>query len=169
MLHEEEKKTVLAYLSPYLGNEDVLKMKDFIQHGTVSTYDHALSVAFTAYEMAKKYRGVNMEELMAAAFLHDFYLYDWHEPDKSHKWHGFHHAKRAADNAKRVFGVSDAVYQAIYGHMWPLNPERPPLSKIAWILFLADKRVSLKETIDGKKRKVAEEIEKLEENELVTQ
>ncbi len=157
MLNEEEKKTVLSYLSPYLENTDVLRMKNYIQHGNVTTYDHCLSVAFLSYGIAKKFHSrVNMEELMAAAFLHDFYLYDWHEPDKSHKWHGFHHAKRAADNARRVFGVSDTVYRAIYGHMWPLNPERIPTSGIARILFLADKCVSTRETLRGKKAKMKE-------------
>ena len=35
----------------------------------------------------------------------------------------------------------------IRSHMWPLNPERVPRSKEAWIVCVADKLVSLHETL----------------------
>ena len=35
---------VLRYLRPYLENESVQKMKTYIQHGDVSTYEHCLNV-----------------------------------------------------------------------------------------------------------------------------
>jgi uncharacterized protein len=78
--------------------------------------------------------------------LHDFYLYDWHcADDGSHRRHGFHHARRARDNAVREFAVDIRIQSAIDSHMWPLNPLRIPRSREAWILWVADKIETFRE------------------------
>ncbi len=140
-------------LASYLEHPTALEMKKYIQHGDITTYDHALAVAHRCYRYAYK-RRVNIEELTVAAFLHDLYLYDWHEPDKSHKWHGYHHAKRASENAERIFSVSPHVKSMIATHMWPLNLTKLPRSREAWILTLTDKAVSLGETVNGFYKKI---------------
>lgn len=159
MLTEEEKATVRTLLSDLLADKRVQQMKKYIQHGTVTTYDHCLSVAYRCYEMARGKRGIDMPTLLTAAMLHDFYLYDWHESDPSHRLHGFHHAYRAAENATREFSVSPKVRRIIYCHMWPLTPARVPDSREAWIVTLADKWVSFRETFglvsDSSKTSVA--------------
>lgn len=148
MLTLEERRHVREVLSDLTSHPVALEMKKYTQHGDVSTYDHALSVAYRAYEMIKKHpERVNERSLLRAAFLHDLYLYDWHDPDPSHKWHGFHHARRAADNAKRYFDISEMEWRIIHSHMWPLNPERIPHCREGWILTLADKWVSTLETV----------------------
>lgn len=153
MLNEDEKSLVMDFLFPLFEDENVLLMKKFIQHGDVTTYDHCLSVAFRCYEIARKNPDkVDVKSLLTAAMLHDFCLYDWHDPDPSHKWHGFHHAKRAADNARKYYAVSDEVYDAIYRHMWPLNPLRFPRNRMEFILMRADRSVALRETF-GKRKK----------------
>ena len=73
------KYSVLEYLRPYLEHESVLKMKAYVQHGDVSTYRHCLNVACYSLYLARKWRWmVDEESLVVGAFLHDFYLYDWH-------------------------------------------------------------------------------------------
>lgn len=148
MLNREERAHVRAVLGDLLEHPVALQMKKYIQHGDVTTYDHALAVTYRAYEMAKRrMHRVDEYALLRAAFLHDLYLYDWHDPDPSHKWHGFHHARRAANNAVELFSVSEMERRIIDSHMWPLNPERIPHCREGWILTLSDKWVSTMETL----------------------
>ena len=79
--------------------------------------------------------------------LHDFYLYDWHVQDGTHRWHGFHHPERAAENAARYIGVSEKEAEIIRYHMWPLTLRHAPSSREAWIVCIADKLCSLEETL----------------------
>ena len=131
-------------LTEIQADENVQKMKQYIQHGNVSTYEHCESVAKLSYSIDKRLSlHSDLKVLLTGAMLHDFYLYDWHEDgDGSHRLHGFTHAKRACDNA-----IDDETSHVIYSHMWPLNPKRIPQSREAWIVCLADKYVSLKESL----------------------
>ena len=136
-------------LTEIQADENVQKMKQYIQHGNVSTYEHCESVAKLSYSIDKRLSlHSDLKVLLTGAMLHDFYLYDWHEDgDGSHRLHGFTHAKRACDNAKDCFAIDDETSHVIYSHMWPLNPKRIPQSREAWIVCLADKYVSLKESL----------------------
>ena len=89
------------------------------------------------------------EVLVRAALLHDYYLYDWH--DHGDHLHGYHHPFIAAENAARDFHVSDKEQECIRTHMWPLNIKRPPASKEAAIICIADKLCSLDETLRMRK------------------
>lgn len=142
-------------LSSYLSEKKVLQMKRYIQHGSVSTYDHCLDVARKCLYWNRTWNmGADPETLVTAAFLHDLYLYDWHDRDGGlHRFHGFQHPARAAKNAKRYLGVPLPVQQAILTHMWPLTITRIPKSREAWILCMIDKYVSLEETIRKRKKK----------------
>ena len=141
----EADEGVEAILGGLLYDPTALKMRGFIQHGSVTTYDHALSVARRCYAIAKGRRGIDLDSLVKAAFLHDLCLYDWHDPDPSHRLHGFRHAALAADNAARLFAMPPAVCDMIRTHMWPLNLTRVPHSREAWILTLSDKMEAVKE------------------------
>jgi len=126
-----------------VDDENILKMKDYPQHGRVSTYEHVFRVAFLAYFICKKlYIKVDYRALIMCCILHDFYLYDWHNHTKGmplFKKHGFVHPMIARDNAKKYFDVDDKVARAIESHMWPLNINEIPNSKEAWLLCIADK------------------------------
>ena len=84
--------------------------------------------------------------LLIGAMLHDFYLYDWHDKDDTHKWHGYHHADTALANAIRYFEVNEEIQHIIWCHMWPLNISRFPKTKEARIVCFADKCCSIVET-----------------------
>ena len=131
------------------SNDVVQEMKRYNQHGHVSTYEHCKNVAKLSYDINRKLSlNADLDVLLKGAMLHDFYLYDWHhEDDGKHRLHGLKHARTARDNAKKYFDIDDETGHVIYSHMWPLNPKRLPRTKEAWIVCVADKCISLYETI----------------------
>lgn len=64
-------------------------------------------------------------DLIRGALLHDYFLYDWHIPDPTHRLHGFRHPGRALENAQRDFVLSDIERDIIRKHMFPLTPALP--------------------------------------------
>ncbi|MGX8703383.1 MAG: HD domain-containing protein, partial [bacterium] len=90
-------------------------------------------------------------ELVRAAFLHDYFLYDWHK--QGDKFHGYHHPDIAADNALRDFELTKREENIIRSHMWPLTFRHLPKSREAYIVSLSDKIVSTRETIRGRKER----------------
>ena len=127
-------------------DERCKRMEKYVQHGKVSTYDHCMSVAETSHRLGKLlHLKLDEEELVRGAFLHDYYLYDWHHHDG--RWHGFTHSKKAAENAARDFDLSPKEKNIIKSHMWPMNISRIPKSKEAVLVCIADKYCSLKETL----------------------
>lgn len=151
----EMEEELYEILSSYLSDTRVQQMKQYIQHGSVSTYDHCLDVARKCLYWNRTWNmGADREVLVTAAFLHDLYLYDWHDKDGGlHRLHGFQHPARAAKNARRYLHVSPEVQQAIRTHMWPLTITQIPRSKEAWILCMIDKYVSLVETVRRRNRR----------------
>lgn len=123
----------------------------YMQHSDISVYKHCISVAYTSVELAERFSlNVNRKELIRGALLHDYFLYDWHEKDDSHKWHGFHHAEKALHNAMEDFDLNEVEQDMIRCHMFPLNP-RPPKYMEGWIICYADKVCSGIETVKGMK------------------
>ncbi len=121
--------------------------KQYLHHGSVNCYEHSLRVAYLAGTIALKLRlPVNMRSLLRGALLHDYYLYDWHEPDKSHKLHGFIHARRALKNADRDFELSEIEKDIISKHMFPLNL-KPPKYIESVTVCVADKICTTSEFI----------------------
>ena len=137
------------YIGALKNNVHVKRMKNYIQHGKVTTYEHCESVARLSYLIDRRLSlRCDPKTLLIGAMLHDFYLYDWHrDDDKKHRLHGFRHAKTACRNARAYFDIDDKTGDVISSHMWPLNPARIPRSKEAWIVCIADKCVSLYETV----------------------
>ena len=90
------------YAEDILKSESFISQKEYMQHGKTSVYEHILNVANMSVTIAYKYNlKVDMKSLIRGSLLHDYFLYDWHENDKSHRLHGFHHARKAMMNAKR--------------------------------------------------------------------
>jgi len=147
------------------SNSKSMQMKNYIQHGRITTYDHCMSVAKMAYMLEKGLKiSCNENELIRGAFLHDYFLYDWHNhkyEDLSDKkiifykklWkkyirlHGFTHPQIAMENAMNDFDLSDNEQLIIKSHMWPLTITSIPKSREAFLVCMADKIVSLKETL----------------------
>ena len=69
-------------------------LKNYKQHGKTSVWEHSRNVAYRSFRLAKKLEKryniqFNYDDLIVGAYLHDFFLYDWHEKNKAHRWHGF--------------------------------------------------------------------------------
>ena len=144
--------------------------KQFIQHGKTSVYMHSVSVAYMSCYIAEKYNlSVDYYSLITGALLHDYFLYDWHDKEdghkrphgfyhpsaalanaesdrNEHKLHGFTHPGAALRNAKRDFDLNDIETDIIARHMFPLTPI-PPVCLEGWVVCIADKICSTKETI----------------------
>ena len=120
-----------------------------IQHGTTSIFAHSWAVTIRAIEFAQDHQiPVNERSLVRGTLLHDYFLYDWHVPDPSHRLHGFRHPFFARMNAERDFGLTPIQRDMVVHHMFPLVPA-PPHCREAWILTLADKCVASHETAHG--------------------
>lgn len=136
------------YGKEILENENFKKEKQFIQHGKVTVYEHSINVAIACLKIAKHTKiPVDQKALIRGALLHDYFLYDWHEKDKSHRLHGFTHATTALKNAMKDYKLSEIEKNMIYCHMFPLNL-RIPKYRETTILCIADKIVATKETIE---------------------
>ncbi|MCR5415408.1 MAG: HD family phosphohydrolase [Pseudobutyrivibrio sp.] len=147
-LRPDEEIALGRILAPIKNDERTLRMKNFIQHGKITTYDHVESVTVLSYWLNKRlHLGADERVLSIGAFLHDYYLYDWHSTDGGNGLHGFSHSSTAMKNAVEHFGVGKKTQNVISSHMWPLTITKIPRCREAWIVCLADKFVSTRETI----------------------
>ena len=134
--------------------KEAQQMRQYIQHGSVSTYDHCIRVAMLSYRINRKFQlGAEEESLIRGAFLHDFFLYDWHDPAYRHTLHGFRHPECALKNAERYYILDGKERNIIRSHMWPLTLFAIPMCREAAIVCFADKCCSLQESIWNRYKK----------------
>jgi len=138
---------VLQYGNDILLSKGMQSSKQYIQHGNISVYDHSVNVAILSVWLADRlHMQVNTQALVTGALLHDYFLYDWHIRSEDHRWHGFHHPKRAFQNAQRDFRIGEIEGNMILSHMFPLCPILPTHLE-SWILYLSDKLCAIGETL----------------------
>ena len=118
-----------------------------IQHGSTTVFAHCVKVAcFSLFLANKLHIPVNTHALLRGALLHDYFLYDWHEKNAGHRFHGFTHPATALKNAQEDFMLTPVEKDIIARHMFPLCPI-PPRCREAWLVCAADKYCSLLETL----------------------
>lgn len=135
--------------SDILTSRNFRKTKQFIQHGNITVCDHVMSVARCSLALTDLLHiQCNRRALIRGALLHDYFLYDWHKPDREHphRLHGFYHPGTALRNAAKEYKLTDRERDIIEKHMWPLTVV-PPKCREAWIVTTADKWCSLLETL----------------------
>lgn len=151
-LTSDERKEIRTLLHGLNLTEDARRMKHYIQHGHTSTYDHVVGVTRLSFYLNRRFHlGAFDSELVRGAFLHDFYLYDWHDPDSHRRLHGFHHPTTALRNAMQRYTLSPVEQNIIKSHMWPLTLFTVPKCRAAFIVCLADKICSCQEILCRKR------------------
>ena len=147
-LTSHEKIEIKNLLHGLNRTKEAELMKHYIQHGQISTYEHVLSVTRLSFYLNRRFHlGASDSELVRGAFLHDFYLYDWHISDSHERLLGFHHPSVALKNAMRLYTLSPVEQNIIQSHMWPLTLFSLPRCRAAVIVCLADKICSTYETL----------------------
>ena len=148
------EKKILHYGLDIVNAETFEQQDNFIQHGNITVKQHCISVARASSKICYFLR-INCDErsLVRGALLHDYFLYDWHIPEKNHNWHGFRHANIAFKNANNDFKLNILEKEIIKKHMWPLTAI-PPKCKEAWIVNIADTYCSLLETVHIHKNEI---------------
>ena len=118
-----------------------------LQHGTTTILLHSIAVAYWCERAAWRYGLTrHLDELRRAALLHDYFLYNWHEPDPEHFGHALVHGARACANARRDFpDLTPREANAITNHMFPLAV-LPPRYREGWLVTCADKVCASYET-----------------------
>ena len=130
-LQEKERTEELRqYMIPYLENETVCSMDEYVQHGTTSTLQHCLSVMRLSCALASQ-------------------LHDWHNHQDEGPLHGFAHPHIACRNAVLYFQVCPEIQHIISTHMWPLTLRFVPRSREAVLVCMADKYCSTLEAVVG--------------------
>ena len=144
------RNQIKMYAQDILNSRNFHKTKEHIQHGNITVNRHVMDVACCSILLSKRL-GIrcSQKELIRGALLHDYFLYDWHVPDKSHRLHGFTHAGQALMNAEKDFILGQIERDMIKRHMFPLNPI-PPRYRESLILCVADKICALQETVEGR-------------------
>lgn len=114
------------------------EMNNYIQHGSCTTLQHVLGVAYLCLYIYDRYNiKCDRKSLLRAALLHDYFLYDWHDKAKWHRLHGFRHGKFALKNAIEDFDLSEIEKDGILHHMFPITA--PPKYIEGMIIMIADK------------------------------
>ncbi len=146
-LSKAENAALRRLLAGVADHPEVQKMRGYTQHGRVSTYAHCRRVARLSFWLARRlHLKVDEKSLVRGAFLHDFYLYDWHDCRDITRLHGFTHPAAALENAKRWFPLNGTEQDIIRSHMWPLTLTHIPHRRESVLVCVADKLCSLQET-----------------------
>ena len=151
---KNENKTIEEFIEltgDLLRNENVKLMKTFNHHGRINTHFHSVYVSYSVLKMSNALKVNNKKEIVRAALLHDFYLYDWHI-EKHEEKHAWYHPKAAVANIEKIFGdLNDMQRDMILRHMFPLSLQ-PPNSVGGWILTLCDKHCANEDIFGVSKR-----------------
>jgi uncharacterized protein len=156
-LSEDSNNDFFDCVRDYYYTEEFQSMNGYIQHGSIDRIQHINSVAYMSYVLAKKLK-LDHYRTARGALLHDLFYYDWHDPDPSHRLHGYFHPGFALKNARELsrknhIELTQLEENIIRRHMFPLTVI-PPKFKESVLVCLVDKYVATKEIVicSSKKR-----------------
>lgn len=138
-------KHYMLIIDDLISQEIVRRMMYYNQHGRMNTLLHCMNVSYTSYKICQCLN-IDPYDVVRAAILHDFYLYDWHKA-KSIWQHALLHSSKVVRNIEKYhLPLNKKQKKMILSHMFPLAPI--PSSLGGWILTLADKYCTCIEVFD---------------------
>ena len=148
IINEDIEKEFFDCIRDYCYTEEFISTNKNIQHGNITVHQHIYSVAYISYKLSKKL-GFDYRITARGALLHDLFYYDWHDPDPSHRLHGYYHPGFALKNARELskkvnVELTEKEENIIIRHMFPLTPI-PPKYRESILVSLVDKYVATKE------------------------
>ena len=141
-----DDKEYIDMIKDILDNNTVQKMREYKQHYDVSCFFHCLLVSYNSYLICKKHN-LDYKSVARAGMLHDLFLYDWHIKKKEigrKGLHAFTHAKKAYENAVKLFKLNDKEKDIIKKHMWPVTFKLPRY-KESFVVTYVDKCLAISE------------------------
>lgn len=121
------------------------KLREYKHHIHTTTYEHSIAAAYISVYICRTIGfKCDIEKLIYAALLHDYYLYDCHEG--SIKFHFIKHPKISLENAKRDWKLNKVQEDIIRRHMFPCTLI-PPIYKESILVNIVDKICALYELI----------------------
>jgi len=135
-----------------LQSEITDSMNSFIQHGSVTCFDHSLSVSYYSYLICRLLR-LDFRSAARGGLLHDLFLYSWHKKKLIGGMHGFTHPYTALENANKHFLLNRMEKDIIVKHMWPLTI-RLPRYKESYVVSFVDKYCAFLEVLKFLKMKM---------------
>lgn len=139
-----------------LQNQVTHSLENFIQHGSVTGFDHSLSVSYYSFLICKLLR-LDYCSAARGGLLHDLFLYDWHKSKVFSGMHTFSHPHTALENASKHFELNKLEKDIIVKHMWPVTI-KPPKYKESFIVSCVDKYCAILEVVKYLKIKMASVI-----------
>jgi uncharacterized protein len=133
----------LKCIDDLIQDETIDSLNGFTHHGSVTSFDHSLSVSFYSYLVCRLLR-LDYRSAARGGLLHDLFLYDWHKSKLIGGKHGFTHPYTALENAKKHFQLNRMEKDIIVKHMWPLTI-LPPRYRESFVVSCVDKYVALLE------------------------
>ena len=113
---------IARHCSDILASPGMAVERDCIQHGDTSVLAHSAAVTAHCALIARSLQiPVDERALMRGAILHDYFLYDWHDPDPSHRLHGYTHPGTACRNAALTRQLATSCPRTISSPL-PLTP-----------------------------------------------
>ncbi len=133
-------KSLKEVLNKLFDDEEYLSMNNYIQHGNTNCILHLVAVTHYSLMLSSKLHiRVSYRSLVVGSLLHDYFLYDWHEKNEAHKWHGFRHPSFALKNALKKWKLNCIERNIIKTHMFPLTLFSIPKYRESIIVCLIDK------------------------------
>lgn len=148
------EKEFLRLIEDVTSSDVFASMKNYKHHVNSNVYDHSVKVAYLCYLHHKRFKmKAPISELVRAALLHDFFLYDCHSGSIRGIRHLLLHPRRALENARLHFGnITEREADAIRSHMFPISA-RLPRSSIAWLVCFYDKVAAISDILHRRKCK----------------
>ena len=141
-MREVRDKRYYSCVSDILENPSFRRLSS-IRHHDATIMSHVVRVSRFSFWVCDVL-GWNSREAARGGLLHDFFLYDWRDPNDPAKpsgLHAFAHPVVAAENARIHFTISKREEDIIIKHMWPL-PLKLPRYRESWVIVVVDKVVA---------------------------